>query len=102
MHKVHNGQCFVFNELARGVVQIVQISKAHNLHQMVTMPSRGMEYPTGGRVPRMNTKNQTNKTSNQRHKTRRQAPKKQGPISKALQGDRKLQEHEHPELRMTR
>ncbi len=50
----------------------------------------------------MNTKNKQDQ-KNQRHKTRQeQVPKKQGQSPKMLQEDRKPQDHEHPEMRLTR
>jgi hypothetical protein len=50
----------------------------------------------------MNTKNKQDQ-KNQRRKTRqKQEPKKQGQKSNMLHEDLRNQEHEHPELRLTR
>jgi hypothetical protein len=49
------------------------------------------------------TKSQSNKQKNQRQKTRQgEGSKKQTQNLKMLHGDRKHQDHEHPETRMTR
>jgi hypothetical protein len=50
----------------------------------------------------MNTKNKQDQ-KNQLQKTRqKQEPKKQGQNANILRDDRKYQEHEHPESRLTR
>ena len=50
-------------------------------------------------VPRMNTKTKQNQKNQNRQK---QGPKKQGQNPSMLQYDRKHQDHENPETRMTR
>jgi hypothetical protein len=51
----------------------------------------------------MNTKNKQDQKKNQRQKTRNgQGSKKQGQNPNMLHGDLKHQDHEYPEMRMTR
>jgi hypothetical protein len=50
----------------------------------------------------MNTKNKQNQKNEQRTTRQKQGPKKQGQNPNTLQDDRKHEEHEHPETRLTR
>jgi hypothetical protein len=49
----------------------------------------------------MNTTNKQDQ-KNQRQKTRQKRPKKQGSNTSLLNDNRRHQDHEHPETRMTR
>jgi hypothetical protein len=50
----------------------------------------------------MNTKTKQNQKSQQQKTRQKQEPKKQGQNTNMLHEDRKYQEHEHPEMRLTR